>query len=83
MPKKWAGLCPQVPAGAVQSFLCGCRAESAVPLCEDAFYSKCPAAFRGADAGVCRAKRRTKAAVRGERGRKACLQAARRKSEAF
>lgn len=37
--------------GALQSLLCGCRAESAVPLCEDAFSFKMP---RGVPQGRCR-----------------------------
>ena len=41
----------QARAGALQSLLCGCRAESAVPLCEDAFSFKMP---RGVPQGRCR-----------------------------
>ncbi len=74
MPKKWAAA---APAGACRS-----AAEPPVrmprrergPFVRRCFFhSKCPAAFRRADAGVCRAKRRTKTAVRGEGGRKTCL----------
>ena len=74
MPKKWA---VAAPAGACRS-----AAEPPVrmprrergPFVRRCFFhSKCPAAFRRADAGVCRAKRRTKTAVRGEGGRKTCL----------
>ena len=68
MPKKWA---VAAPAGACRS-----AAEPPVrmprrergPFVRRCFFhSKCPAAFRRADAGVCRAKRRTKTAVRGRR----------------
>ena len=53
---------------------CADAAPRARSLCAKMlFHSKCPAAFRRADAGVCRAKRRTKTAVRGEGGRKTCL----------